>query len=47
MQRVLQRMILNELSKDVHADRVLKDAEVKAVLEYGAVKSKNVEVLTV
>ena len=37
LKRVLQRVILNELSKDILSGRVSKDAVVEAVLEDGAV----------
>ena len=40
----LQRVILNELSKDILSGRVSKDAVVEAVLEDGAVKFENVEI---
>ena len=43
LKRVLQRVILNELSKDILAGRVSKDAVVEAVLEDGAVRFENVE----
>ncbi|MBO2011908.1 ATP-dependent chaperone ClpB [Hymenobacter negativus] len=43
LKRVLQRIILNELSKDILSGRVSKDAVVEAVLEDGAVKFENVE----
>ena len=43
LKRVLQRVILNELSKDILLGRVTKDAVVEAVLEGGAVKFENVE----
>ncbi|WP_201987154.1 ATP-dependent chaperone ClpB [Hymenobacter rubidus] len=43
LKRVLQRVILNELSKDILSGRVSKDAVVEAVLEDGAVKFENVE----
>jgi ATP-dependent Clp protease ATP-binding subunit ClpB len=43
LKRVLQRVILNELSKDILSGRVTKDAVVEAVLEDGAVKFENVE----
>ena len=42
-----QRVILNELSKDILAGRVSKDAVVEAVLEDGQVKFENVELPTV
>jgi ATP-dependent Clp protease ATP-binding subunit ClpB len=47
LKRVLQRVILNELSKDILSGRVSKDAVVEAVLEDGAVKFENVELPTV
>ncbi|WP_375419297.1 ATP-dependent chaperone ClpB [uncultured Hymenobacter sp.] len=47
LKRVLQRIILNELSKDILAGRVSKDAVVEAVLEDGAVRFENVELPTV
>jgi len=43
LKRVLQRVILNELSKDILSGRVSKEAVVEAVLEDGAVKFENVE----
>ena len=43
LKRVLQRGILNELSKEILAGRFSKDAVVEAVLEYGAVRFENVE----
>ncbi|MBF9236997.1 ATP-dependent chaperone ClpB [Hymenobacter sp. BT683] len=43
LKRVLQRVILNELSKDILSGRVSKDSVVEAVLEDGAVKFENVE----
>ncbi|MBH8568110.1 ATP-dependent chaperone ClpB [Microvirga sp. STS02] len=43
LKRVLQRLILNELSKDILAGKVSKDAVVEAVLEDGQVKFENVE----
>ena len=43
LKRVLQRVILNELSKDILSGRISKDAVVEAVLEDGAVKFENVE----
>ncbi|MDB5268517.1 MAG: ATP-dependent chaperone ClpB [Hymenobacter sp.] len=43
LKRVLQRVILNELSKDILSGRVTKDAVVEAVLEDGVVKFENVE----
>ena len=47
LKRVLQRVILNELSKDILSGRVSKDAVVEAVLEDGSVKFENVELPTV
>ncbi|WP_426061071.1 ATP-dependent chaperone ClpB [Hymenobacter sp. B1770] len=47
LKRVLQRVILNELSKDILSGRVTKDAVVEAVLEDGEVKFENVEMPTV
>ena len=47
LKRVLQRVILNELSKDILAGRVSKDAVVEAVLEDGQVRFENVELPTV
>jgi ATP-dependent Clp protease ATP-binding subunit ClpB len=47
LKRVLQRVILNELSKDILSGRVSKDAVVEAVLEDGEVKFENVELPTV
>ena len=43
LKRVLQRVILNELSKDILSGRVSKDAVVGAVLGDGAVRFGNVE----
>jgi ATP-dependent Clp protease ATP-binding subunit ClpB len=43
LKRVLQRLILNELSKDILSGRVSKDAVVEAVLTDGQVKFENVE----
>ncbi|GAA4361615.1 ATP-dependent chaperone ClpB [Hymenobacter saemangeumensis] len=43
LKRVLQRVVLNELSKDILSGRVSKDAVVEAVLEDGHVKFENVE----
>ncbi|MGI4874756.1 MAG: AAA family ATPase, partial [Janthinobacterium lividum] len=43
LKRVLQRVILNELSKEILSGRVSKDAVVEAVLEDGAVRFENVE----
>ena len=47
LKRVLQCVILNELSIDILSGRVSKDAIVKAVLEGGAVKFENVEMSAV
>jgi ATP-dependent Clp protease ATP-binding subunit ClpB len=44
---VLQRVIPNELSKDILSGRVGKDAVAEAVLEDGAMKFENVELPTV
>ncbi len=43
LKRVLQRVILNELSKEILSGKVSKDAVVEAVLEDGAVRFENVE----
>ena len=43
LKRVLQRVILNELSKEILSGKVVKDAVVEAVLEDGMVKFENVE----
>ena len=43
LKRVLQRVILNELSKEILSGKVVKDAVVEAVLEDGVVKFENVE----
>jgi ATP-dependent Clp protease ATP-binding subunit ClpB len=43
LKRVLQRVILNELSKDILSGKVTKDAVVEAELEDGAVRFVNVE----
>ncbi|GAB3303938.1 ATP-dependent chaperone ClpB [Hymenobacter humi] len=43
LKRVLQRVVLNELSKDILSGRVTKDSVVEAVMEDGAVKFENVE----
>ena len=43
LKRVLQRVIPNELSKDILSGRVSKDAVLEAVLEDGAVRFVNVE----
>jgi len=47
LKRVLQRVILNELSKEILSGRVSKDAVVEAVLEDGGVRFENVELPTV
>ncbi|MET4108846.1 ATP-dependent chaperone ClpB [Hymenobacter sp. UYP22] len=47
LKRVLQRMVLNELSKDILSGRVSKDAVVEAVLEDGHIRFVNVELPTV
>jgi ATP-dependent Clp protease ATP-binding subunit ClpB len=47
LKRVLQSVILNELSKDILSGRVSKDTVVEAMLEDGAVKLENVEMPTV
>ncbi len=47
LKRVLQRVILNELSKEILAGKVNKDAVVEAVLEDGQVHFENVELPTV
>ncbi|GAA4495482.1 ATP-dependent chaperone ClpB [Hymenobacter ginsengisoli] len=47
LKRVLQRVILNELSKEILSGKVSKDAVVEAVLEDGAVHFENVELPTV
>jgi ATP-dependent Clp protease ATP-binding subunit ClpB len=44
LKRVLQRMVLNELSKDILSGRVSKDAVVEAVLEDGGIRFNNVEI---
>ncbi|AMJ64578.1 ATP-dependent chaperone ClpB [Hymenobacter sp. PAMC 26628] len=44
LKRVLQRVILNELSKEILSGKVSKDTVVEAVLEDGAVKFENVEI---
>ncbi len=43
LKRVLQRVILNELSKEILSGKVSKDAVVEAVLEDGTVRFENVE----
>jgi len=47
LKRVLQRVILNELSKEILSGKVSKDAVVEAVLEDGHVHFENVELPTV
>ena len=47
LKRVLQRVILNELSKEILSGKVSKDAVVEAVLENGEVHFENVELPTV
>ena len=47
LKRVLQRVILNELSKEILSGKVSKDAVVEAVLEDGGVRFENVELLIV
>ncbi|WP_426490352.1 ATP-dependent chaperone ClpB [Hymenobacter sp. 102] len=47
LKRVLQRLVLNELSKDILSGRVSKDAVVEAVLEDGHIRFNNVEIPTV
>ncbi|SNC68415.1 ATP-dependent Clp protease ATP-binding subunit ClpB [Hymenobacter gelipurpurascens] len=45
LKRVLQRLVLNELSKDILSGRVTKDAVVEAVLEDGhQIRFNNVEI---
>ncbi|UOQ66928.1 ATP-dependent chaperone ClpB [Hymenobacter volaticus] len=44
LKRVLQRLVLNELSKDILSGRVSKDAVVEAVLEDGQIRFLNVDV---
>jgi ATP-dependent Clp protease ATP-binding subunit ClpB len=41
--RVIQRLILNELSKESLSRKVSKDTVVEAVLEDGVVRFENVE----
>jgi ATP-dependent Clp protease ATP-binding subunit ClpB len=43
LKRVIQRLILNELSKEILSGKVSKDTVVEAVLEDGAVRFENVE----
>jgi ATP-dependent Clp protease ATP-binding subunit ClpB len=47
LKRVIQRVILNELSKEILSGKVSKDAVVEAVLEDGEVHFENVELPTV
>jgi len=47
LKRVLQRVILSELSKEILSGKVSKDAVVEAVLEDGAVRFENVTLPTV
>jgi ATP-dependent Clp protease ATP-binding subunit ClpB len=47
LKRVIQRVILNELSKEILFGKVSKDAVVEAVLEDGEVHFENVELPTV
>nr|WP_243651091.1 hypothetical protein [Hymenobacter gummosus] len=47
LKRVLQRLILNELSKEILSGRVSKDAVVEAELEDGQIRFVNVELPTV
>ncbi|GAB2791418.1 ATP-dependent Clp protease ATP-binding subunit ClpB [Hymenobacter luteus] len=44
LKRVLQRLVLNELSKDILSGRVSKDAVVEAVLEDNQIRFVNVDV---
>jgi ATP-dependent Clp protease ATP-binding subunit ClpB len=44
LKRVLQRLVLNELSKDILSGRVSKDAVVEAVLEDQHIRFNNVEI---
>ena len=43
LKRVIQRLVLNELSKDILSGRVSKDAVVEALLEDGQIRFNNVE----
>jgi ATP-dependent Clp protease ATP-binding subunit ClpB len=43
LKRVIQRVILNELSKEILSGKVSKNAVVEAVLENGQVRFENVE----
>ncbi|MCC3157982.1 ATP-dependent chaperone ClpB [Hymenobacter sp. 15J16-1T3B] len=47
LKRVLQRLILNELSKEILSGKVSKDAVVEAELEDGQIRFVNVELPTV
>ncbi len=47
LKRVIQRVILNELSKEILSGKVSKDTVVEAVLEDGSVRFENVEMPTV
>ena len=47
LKRVIQRVILNELSKEILSGKVSKDTVVEAVLEDGSVRFENVELPTV
>ena len=47
LKRVIQRVILNELSKEILSGKVSKDTVVEAVLEDGGVRFENVELPTV
>jgi ATP-dependent Clp protease ATP-binding subunit ClpB len=44
LKRVLQRMVLNELSKDILSGNISKDSVVEAVLEDDKIKFKNLDV---
>ncbi|OON69763.1 ATP-dependent chaperone ClpB [Hymenobacter sp. CRA2] len=44
LKRVLQRLVLNELSKDILSGKVSKDAVVEAELEDGTIRFTNVDV---
>ena len=44
LKRVLQRQVLNELSKDILAGKISKDSVVEAVLENGRIKFNNVDI---
>ena len=43
LKRVLQRQVLNELSKEILGGQVSKDTVVEAVLEDGGIRFVNVE----